>query len=144
VFKETMRLYPPLMMFARRALEPVEIAGYSLPARTLTFVSAYALHHREDSYDEPQRFDPDRWLPEREAARPKGSYLPFGAGPRFCIGVHFAMMEGPIVLATLLRRVRFAIDPKRTIEEDNFATLRPKGGVPARVLAVQRAAAHSA
>ena len=133
VFRETLRLYPPLMMFPRRTLEEVEIGGTTLPPRTLVFVSAYAQHRRADVWEEPNRFDPDRFLPGREATRPKGSYLPFSAGPRFCIGMHFAMMEGPIVLATLLRRFRFEIDPTRTIVEDDFATLRPKGGVPAVV-----------
>jgi cytochrome P450 len=135
VFREALRLYPPLMMFPRRTLEQVEIAGTTLPPRTLVFVSAYAQHRRADVWPEPDRFDPDRFLPAREAERPKGSYLPFSAGPRFCIGMHFAMMEGPIVLATLLRRFRFEIDPTRTIEEDDFATLRPRGGVPAVVRA---------
>lgn len=135
VFREAMRMYPPVMMFPRRTLEPVTICGYRIPARTITLVSAYAQHYRSDVYEDPARFDPDRFLPEREAKRPRGSYLPFSAGPRFCIGTHFAMMEGPIVLATLLRRWRFEIDPVRTIVEDDFATLRPKGGVPAVVRA---------
>lgn len=135
VFREALRLYPPLLMFPRRTLEEVEIAGTTLPPRQLVFVSAYAQHRRADVWEDPDRFDPDRFLPDREAERPKGAYLPFSAGPRFCIGMHFAMMEGPIVLATLLRRLRFEIDPTRTIEEDDFATLRPKGGVPAVVRA---------
>jgi cytochrome P450 len=135
VFREAMRLYPPVMMFPRRTLEPVEIAGCEIPARTLVFVSAYAQHRREEVFEDPDRFDPDRFLPEREAQRPKGSYIPFGLGPRFCIGSHFALMEGPIVLATLLRRFRFEVDPDRTIDPDDFATLRPRGGVPAVVRA---------
>lgn len=133
VFEEAMRLYPPIMMFPRRSLEEVEIAGCRLPPRTLTFVSVVAQHRRADVWPDPDRFDPDRFLPERARARPKGSYLPFSTGPRVCIGQHFAMMEGPIVLATLLRRWRFEIDPGRTIDEDDFATLRPRGGVPAVV-----------
>lgn len=135
VFRETMRLFPPIMMMPRRTLEEVEIAGTTLPARTLVFVSAYAQHYRADSFPNPDAFDPDRWLPEQEATRHKSSYLPFSAGPRFCIGMHFAMMEGPIVLATLLRRWRFEIDPTREITEDDFATLRPRGGVQATVRA---------
>ncbi|MEM6988842.1 MAG: cytochrome P450 [Myxococcota bacterium] len=135
VFREALRIYPPVMLFPRRTLEEVEIGGTTLPARTIVFVSAYAQHHRADVWPDPRRFDPDRFLPEQEAERPKGAYLPFSAGPRFCIGMHFAMMEGPIVLATLLRRFRFEIDATREIVEDDFATLRPKGGVPAIVRA---------
>ncbi|HWB79594.1 MAG TPA: cytochrome P450 [Nannocystaceae bacterium] len=135
VFKEALRLYPPLVMFPRRTIEAVELCGTQLPPRTLVFVSAYAQHRRADVWPDPDRFSPDRFLPELEALRPKGSYLPFSAGPRFCIGMHFAMMEGPIVLATLLRRHRFEIDPEREIVEDDFATLRPRGGVPAIVRA---------
>ncbi|MEX1362554.1 MAG: cytochrome P450 [Nannocystaceae bacterium] len=142
VFREALRLYPPLMMLPRRTLEEVEIGGTTLPPRTLVLVSAYAQHRRADVWEDPDRFDPDRFLPEREATRPKGSYLPFGAGPRVCIGMHFAMMEGPIVLATLLRRFRFELDTTRTIIEDDFATLRPKGGVPAVVRARERPGAQ--
>lgn len=133
VFREALRLYPPVMMFPRRTLEEVEIGGTLLPPRHLVFVSAYAQHRRADVWEDPDAFDPDRFLPEREASRPKGAYLPFSSGPRFCIGMHFAMMEGPIVLAALLRRFHFEIDPNVTIVEDDFATLRPKGGVPAIV-----------
>ncbi|MCA9696684.1 MAG: cytochrome P450, partial [Myxococcales bacterium] len=95
----------------------------------------WSQHRRADVWDQPDSFDPDRFLPEHEAKRPKGAYLPFGLGPRTCIGLHFAMIEGPIVLATLLRRFHFEIDPSREIVEDEFATLRPRGGVPAIVRA---------
>jgi cytochrome P450 len=133
IFKESMRLVPPLMMLPRRSLEAVEVAGTLLPPRSIVFVSVITQHYRADVYPDPERFDPDRWLPAAEAKRPRSSYLPFGAGPRVCIGQHFAMMEGPIVLATLLARLRFEIDPERIIEPDDFATLRPRGGVPAIV-----------
>jgi cytochrome P450 len=104
-----------------------------LPPKTVTLVSAHAQHHRESNFPEPLRFDPDRWLPEREAERHRSSFLPFSAGPRVCIGLHFALLEGPIVLATLMKRWRFEIDPARVIDEADFATLRPRGGVPAVV-----------
>lgn len=133
VFREALRMYPPLTILPRRTLEDVELCGYLIPKRTITMVSTYAIHHRSSVYECPDKFDPDRWLEEREARRHKSAFLPFGAGPRFCIGVHFAMMEGPIVLATLLRRWRFERNAEQTIEWDNFATLRPRGGVPMQV-----------
>jgi cytochrome P450 len=133
VFKEVLRMYPPLLMLPRRTTEPVTIAGYEIPAKTLTFTSPFVVHHRPDTYPDPERFDPDRWLPEREAQRHKGAYLPFGLGPRHCIGMHFALMEGPIVLAQLLRRWRFDVDTSRPVTADDYATLRPLGGVQAIV-----------
>jgi cytochrome P450 len=84
-------------------------------------------------WEEPDRFDPDRFIAERETLRHKSAWIPFGVGPRVCIGNHFALMEGPIVLATLMRNARFEVDPSRTVEAETFATLRPKGGVPATV-----------
>ncbi len=84
-------------------------------------------------WPDPERFDPDRFTPEGEASRHKSAWLPFGVGPRVCIGNSFALLEGPIVLATLMRGARFEIDPMRAIQADAIATLRPKGGVPAIV-----------
>ncbi|HEY1695108.1 MAG TPA: cytochrome P450 [Polyangiaceae bacterium] len=132
-FKEALRLYPPLVVLGRRATEPVTLRGGALPERTLVFVNIYGIHTSPAVWPDPDRFDPDRFLPEREAVRHKSAWMPFGVGPRVCIGNHFALMEGPIVLATLMRSARFEIDPARTIEADAFATLRPKGGVPALV-----------
>jgi cytochrome P450 len=133
VFKEAMRLYPPVEFLARRTLEPITIDDVSVPANTIVFVSPWVVHRHAPTWPDPERFDPDRFSPEVEAKRPKGSWLPFGAGPRVCIGNHFAMLEGPIVLATMMRAARFEIDPAREIEPEAFATLRPKGGVPAVV-----------
>jgi cytochrome P450 len=133
VFKEALRLYPPVVLLPKRTLQEVEIGGYTLRPRTLTFVSPYTIHLRPEIYPEPDRFDPDRWLPEQEARRHKSAFLPFGAGPRVCIGNYFALMEGPIVMATLLRKMRLEIDPRREIVPDDFASLRPAGGVPAVV-----------
>jgi cytochrome P450 len=133
VFKEALRLYPPVVILPKRTLQSVEIGGHTIPPRTITIVSPYTLHYRPELYPEPDRFDPDRWLPEQEARRPRAAFLPFGAGPRVCIGNHFALMEGPIILATLLRKARIKIDPRREILPDDFATLRPAGGVPATV-----------
>jgi cytochrome P450 len=133
VFKEALRLYPPLVLLGRRSREPFELGGRSYPARTLVFVSTYGIHTSSAVWPDPDRFDPDRFTPEREAARHKSAWIPFGVGPRVCIGNYFALMEGPIVLATLMRRARFDIDPDRVIEPDAIATLRPRGGLPAIV-----------
>ena len=133
VFKEAMRLYPPVEVIARRSLEPVTVGGIDLTERTIVFVSPWIVHRHAPTWPEPEKFDPDRFLPENEAKRPRSAWLPFGAGPRVCIGNHFAMLEGPIVMATLMRAARFEIDEQKTIEPETFATLRPKGGVPAVV-----------
>lgn len=131
VFKEALRLYPPVWVYGRTASEEVDVAGYALKRRTNVLISPFALHRLSEIWPDPERFDPDRFLPEREAARHKLAFMPFGSGPRVCIGNHFAMMEAQLVLATLLARVRFT----PLVEEvtDPQATLRPKHGMPVRV-----------
>lgn len=133
VFKESMRLYPPVFLFGRQAITEVTVGGHSLPKGTICVVSPFALHRRSDLWEDPSRFDPDRFTPEAEAARPRGSYVPFSLGPRTCIGNHFALMEGPIVLATLLRHADFELLSPAGAEPDPQATLRPKGGIAVRV-----------
>jgi cytochrome P450 len=133
VFKEALRLYPPLVVLVRRSLEPFEVGGETYPRHTIVAVNPYGIHMNPRVWEDPDRFDPDRFTPEREATRHKSAWIPFGVGPRVCIGNHFALMEGPIVLATLMRNARFEIDAGRTIAAETFATLRPKGGVPAVV-----------
>ncbi len=133
VFKETMRLYPPAFMFGRVSVAEVQVGPWPIPNGTVVLVSPFALQRRPEYYPDPERFDPDRFLPEREAIRPKTAYIPFGAGPRTCIGNTFALMEGPLVLATLLRRVELALVNERGAEPEAKATLRPRGGLPMRV-----------
>lgn len=130
VFKEAMRLYPPVYMFGRVAVADVDVGEYRLPRGTIVLACPWALHRRADWYPHPERFDPDRWLPEAEAKRPRTAYLPFSAGPRTCIGNHFALMEGPLVLATLFHHADFALASDRKIEPEPSATLRPRDGVP--------------
>ena len=132
VFKESLRMYAPIYLFGRQAMEPVTVDGYELPSGTIVLICPYAMHHRADLWPEPHRFDPERFTPEAEQARPREAYLPFSGGPRTCIGNHFALMEGPIVLATLLRRMEFRYDGEEVIPEAS-ATLRPSGGIPMRV-----------
>ena len=136
VFKEAMRLYPPVYFFGRQAVADVRLGQYDLPRGTIVLVSLYAMQHRAEIWPDPERFDPSRFEPAREEARHRQSYAPFSAGPRTCIGNHFALMEGPIVLATILGRIDVELTSKAEIEPDTSATLRPKGGVPMRVTAV--------
>jgi cytochrome P450 len=134
VFKEALRMYPPVPVYERQATQPVEIGGLALDDGDYVAVLPWALHHREALWPEPDRFDPDRFLPEAEAARARYAWVPFGAGPRVCIGSHFALQEGPLVLAMIARRARLELVDGREIEPDpHSATLRPRGGVPVRV-----------
>jgi cytochrome P450 len=131
VFKEAMRLYPPAYLLSRRALREVEIDGYQIPKDMVVLYAPYTLHRREEYYPEPEKFDPERFTPEREKQLPRYAYLPFGAGPRICIGMYFAMMEGHLLLATLAQRVNFSLVPGQTIVPDpiHHLTLRPIGAV---------------
>lgn len=136
VFKEAMRLYPPIYLFGRQSVEAVEVGGYALPRGTLVLICPYTLHRRPEIWPDPERFDPDRFTPAAEAARHRQAFLPFSSGPRICIGNHFALLEGPLVLATILQRVDLELLNPGPIAPDAFATLRPRGGVPMRVTAV--------
>ena len=135
VFKEALRLYPPVYVSSRQALRAVEIDGYCVPKGRVVLLAPYTLHRREDFFPEPERFDPERFAPQREKQLPRYAYLPFGAGPRVCIGLSFAMMEGHLLLATLAQRVSFTLVPGQTIVPDpeHHLALRPAGVVHVRV-----------
>lgn len=134
VVKESMRLYPPAYGFARLVIRPVTIGNYQLPTGTIIAVSPYAIHRRPDYFPDPQRFDPERFIPEAEQRLPRHAYIPFGGGPRICIGNHFALMESHLVLATLVQRVSFSLIPGQHIEPEALVTLRPKGGIKLKVM----------
>ncbi|GAC1392422.1 MAG: cytochrome P450 [Ktedonobacteraceae bacterium] len=132
VFKETMRLYPPAYATSRASLHDINIDGYTVrKGKDIVFVSPYTLHRRPDYFPDPERFDPERFTAENEKKLPRYAYMPFGAGPRICIGNHFAMMEGHLLLATLAQRVTFDLVPDQKIEPDPSKTIttRPKNGV---------------
>jgi cytochrome P450 len=134
VFKESMRLYPPAYMVARRAIEDVMLGEHQIKKGAICFISVIGIHHRPDVFADPERFDPTRFLGDQEKQLPRCSYLPFGAGPRICIGNHFALMEGHVLLATIARQARFdAATPKAKVDLEPLVTLRPKGGLPMRV-----------
>jgi cytochrome P450 len=133
VFKEALRLYPPIPMLPRRCKEPTHWAGAEIHTQTLVFANVYGLHYNASVWPDPERFDPERFTEQNEKLRHRSAWLPFGVGPRVCVGASFALLEGPIVIATLMKRAQFEIDSAKTITPEAFATLRPKGGLPAIV-----------
>lgn len=132
VLAESMRLYPPAWLIGRVAVEDYVAAGYRLPAGSLVIMSPWLVHRNARYFPAPEAFDPDRWLPERQAGRPKFSYFPFGGGSRGCIGEPFALMEGVLLLASLGQRWKFRSvgEPPRI---DPAITLRPKSGIYVQV-----------
>jgi cytochrome P450 len=134
VVKETLRLYPPaIAVFMRQALAEVEIAGYTLPRNSLVQIFPYICQRDARWFPDPERFDPDRFLPERQRTLPPFAYFPFGGGPRVCIGNTFAMMEMTLVAATLLQHLRVEIAAgQEEAQPVALMSLRPKGAVRLR------------
>ncbi len=130
VFEETLRLYPPVWITNRRALDEDEIGGYRIPAGADIGISPYVVHRDPAIWDNPEGFDPDRFTPARAASRPHYAYIPFGGGPRLCIGQGFAMTEAALVLATIAQRYALHLLPGYQVVPLAHATLRPAGGMP--------------
>jgi cytochrome P450 len=128
VMAESMRLFPPAYILGRRAISPYQVPGteYELPAGTVVLVAQYLLHRDARFWDAPEAFRPERWL-ESEPVR--YAYFPFGAGPRVCIGEHFAWMEGTIALATIAQRWHLTLVPGQRVELEPIITLRSKHGM---------------
>jgi cytochrome P450 len=133
--KEAMRLYPPAYALGRLAESEREIGGYSIPAGSYVVVSQFATHRHPQFWDDAEAFDPARFSSERERARHSHAYFPFGAGPRACIGSHFAMLEATIALALLLQRFEIRSLRKDVPLDTEGITLRPKGAVPIQLAA---------
>jgi cytochrome P450 len=130
VIDEAMRLYPPAWGFSRQALADDELGGFHLPRGWLAFIMPYVLHRLPAFWREPEAFDPERFSPERSSDRPKFVYLPFGGGPRQCIGNYFALVEAQLVVATLVQRYRLRLVPRHRVEPWPLITLRPRYGMP--------------
>lgn len=129
VLEEAMRMRPPVFVLARQAAEDVRIGEWDLPAGSEVVLWLWHTHHDGRLYPDPERFDPGRFAPEAKAARPKGAYLPFGQGPRTCIGKHFALMEGTLLLAAIANRWR--LEPVGSPPKLHArVTLSPKNGLP--------------
>ncbi|HKD11393.1 MAG TPA: cytochrome P450 [Thermoanaerobaculia bacterium] len=127
VVREALRLYPPAYVIGREALADCVIGNYSVPARATIYFSPWVLHRDPRWFDDPETFRPERWLDGSTSRVPRYAYIPFGGGPRVCIGERFAMMEGVLVLATILRRFRLHMAGPDPTPFPSI-TLRPEGG----------------
>jgi cytochrome P450 len=132
IVTEAIRLYPPAWIFGRRLNTGIGFAGTHLPEGTVVGVSPWVLHRNPIWYPKPDEFDPDRWIDGRQADVPRYGYVPFGAGPRGCIGEQFAWLEAVAILATLLRDWDIARTDSQ-LRLDFSVTLRPRGTLPAVV-----------
>ena len=130
VIEETLRLYPVAYAIGRSSQEADTIDGYDIPANAIVTLSPYLTHRHPDFWQTPELFDPERFTPERKAERPRYAYLPFGGGPRQCIGNTFALAETAIVLASIVQRYRLSLKPGHPVTIEPLITLRPKHGLP--------------
>ena len=133
VFQEAMRLYPPAPVIMRRTVKPTTLGGVSLDAGATVSVPVYVVHRHRKLWQDPLSFDPSRFSAEAKAGRHRCAYMPFGAGPRTCIGATFAMVEGKAILATLLERARFELPEGEEPVPLARITLRPKDGLRLKV-----------
>ncbi|WP_224247780.1 cytochrome P450 [Hyalangium gracile] len=129
ILQETLRLYSPVYWLPRTPLEDDELDGYRIPAGTLVGVLSHLIHRRPDIWESPERFDPDRFSPERSEGRPKLAWLAFGGGQRQCIGKEFALMEGQFILARIAQRYRVTAIPGKLAQPQFATTLRARDGV---------------
>jgi cytochrome P450 len=129
VVDESMRLYPPAWGFSRQAMADDQLGGFRLPRGWLAFVIPYVLHRLPAYWQNPDAFDPERFLPERSVDRPKFAFLPFGAGPRRCIGDQFALIETQLSVATFAQLYRLHLQPGHRVDPWPLITLRPRFGM---------------
>jgi cytochrome P450 len=129
IFKEALRLYPPAFAAVRETAEDMTLAGYPVQKGRLVMLNFFAVHRDPRFWDEPEHFNPERFSPENEKQIPRYAYLPFGAGPRVCVGNMFAMMEARLILATVFQHWRLSLAPGHIVEPQRVFTLRAKYGM---------------
>ena len=132
VIEEVLRLYPPTWLTARSPLEGTPLGGYTIPARALVLLSPYLTHRHPAVWEDPERFDPDRFTLGRGAMRPAFAYFPFGGGPRRCIGSAFATTEMQMIVATVAQHYRLTLLPGTRVVPAAGLTLRPSPALPMR------------
>jgi len=133
IFSEALRLYPPLWAVGRRAIRECQIGDRTISAGSVVVISAYVTQRDPRWFPEPETFDPDRWMAEKRAERPRFSYFPFSAGSRACLGEAFAGMEGILCLATLGQKWKLRLVPEHRVELQPQLTLRARHGIRMRV-----------
>ena len=129
VFEESMRLFPPAALLSRECIAEDWLAGVRIPAGAIVTVAPYLLHRHKNLWQDPELFNPERFLGANREKIDRYAYIPFGAGPRVCIGMAFAMQEAVIVLARLLKAFRFDLLPGHVVELQQRITLRPRNGM---------------
>ncbi|MGA2645447.1 MAG: cytochrome P450 [Candidatus Sulfotelmatobacter sp.] len=129
VVKEAMRLYPPAWAIVRNSLKDSDLGGYRVPAGATVMMSQWVMHRDPRYYDQPEQFNPDRWLEGRAKGASKFTYFPFGGGPRTCIGASFATMEGVLVLAAIAQSYQVRVVQDCPVEPLPTITLRPRRGI---------------
>jgi cytochrome P450 len=130
VIQEAMRLYPPVWGLPRQATSADDIGGYRVPAGADVMICPYTLHRHPAFWPEPDRFDPERFSAEAAGPAHRYAYIPFGAGPRVCVGSHLGMMEATLVAAMVARRFRLELIPGRAVAPEANLSLRVQGGLP--------------
>jgi len=129
VIDEAMRLYPPAHTLSRQAVAEDEVMGHAIEPGSSVYIVPWLLHRNRKLWENPDKFDPERFSPERAAARDRYAYIPFGAGPRICIGAAFAITEAVLLLATIAQRYRLRLKPGHPVEPQGLITLRPRHGM---------------
>jgi cytochrome P450 len=133
VFKETLRVYPPAAVILRGAVRDTTLGGMRIRRGTMVLVSPFLLHRRPDAFPAPEQFDPDRFLRANERSLPKFAFLPFGAGHHVCIGASLALMEGQVLVATLMQRAQLELLSGLPVAHKLVVNLRPAEPIRARV-----------
>ena len=134
VLKESMRLYPPVVLLARSLTQDYDLDGYLIPKNTTTLCSPWVVHRSDRTFSDPLAFNPERWRENFEKQLPKCAYFPFGEGPRICIGKGFAQMEAILILATLAQKYQVIVIPDQTIALLPSIALRPKYGLQVQLV----------
>ena len=129
VFRESMRLYPPVWTMGRFAINDYPLGGYTIPKGSSLMFSQYVMHHNEKYFDNPETFDPDRWTEEFKMHLPRFSYFPFGGGIRGCVGEPFAWQEGILLIATISSYWSMRLVPNQRVKLQPGITLNPRNGI---------------